>query len=750
MPDTKQTIHRHFGVLSNNKARLVCAVVLCITLGAFPAFAQSDTDPIVNEQIGTETAQQSKDAILLEADDVIYAPDEEVVTARGNVQAIQAGSVLLADEVIYYRKEDRVVAQGNVSLTDSNGNVYFGDSAELQDKFKNGIIRGFSALLKDSSRAAANEAQRIDGRKHIMRKGIFTGCRVCAEDGSEDSPTWQIKAVRIVQDKDDLTVSYRGVIFEVKGIPVMYVPYFSHPDPSVKRKSGFLMPTIGTSDQLGTVAQIPYFMALAPNYDLTLTPYLTGNDSTVLKSEWRHKTPFGEYKLRGSITNTKDRTDLNVQTDNRVTRGHIFGEGRFKATTHSAGGFQVQTTNDDTYLRRFDITNEVDLESNAYFERVKKRNYAFISGHYFQGLRLTDDPGLTPYVLPRIKAHFSFNPGRYGRINLDADALVLQRSDGIDSRRVSAGIDWEKTMTTNWGHVLKPFVHLRGDVYQTTDRKLLDPSVKRDEVVTARALPTAGLDMRWPFVRKGRKANMIIEPIVQVIASPVGGNEETISNEDSDTLVFDASSLFLANKFPGLDRWEDGQRINAGVKLGAYTPGGGYANLIFGRNFRFQETDVFGPETGLGGKQSDYVGRLIIEPVHWFSLSQNVRFDSDSFTLKLNEVIARMNWWRLNLYGSYLNVDQINERAELPEREELYFTGTMQLTKYWKTFAATRRNLLDGSPLESNFGVEYVDDCTRFNVTFKRSFFQDRDIRPADTLLFNFVFGGLGGFGSSQ
>ena len=702
--------------------------------------------PAMAEEPGAQMS--SDEPILLEADDVSYDTNAEVVTARGNVQAVQGGAVLLADEVIYYRNEDRVVASGNVSLTDEDGNTYFGDDATLSDRFQNGLINSFSALLDQSSRVAAAQAERIDGNRHLMRKGVFSSCPVCEkEDGTTSKPTWQIKAVRVVQDQEALKVSYRDLIMEVKGVPVFYFPYFSHPDPSVKRKSGFLFPTIGTSDRLGTIVETPYFMALAPNYDLTLSPLFTGDEGVVMKSEWRHRTPFGDYELSGSLTSAKDRTDANVQTNNRELFGHIFGAGRFKATRYSAAGFQYETTNDDTYLRRYNISNDVDLQSNAYFERVRDRNYAFISSYYFQGLRATDDPGLTPYVLPRIKAHHTINPGRFGRINLDGDALVLQRTEGVDSRRVSASADWQKTVTSSWGLVTKPFVHLRGDVYHTNDRYLGNGG---SDKFTSRFLPSAGIDWRMPFARQGRHATIIVEPIVQTIFAPNGGNPNSISNEDSETLVFDSTSLFFANKFPGLDRWEDGSRMNAGFKVGGYLSNGRFAQVTFGRNFRLKETDAFGAGTGLGAKQSDYVGRIEIEPVSWFSFSQNMRFDSDSLAFKLNEIRASLDWWRLRAHSSYLNVDKINAVAELPAREEVNLSGQFRITDHWSTFAGTRRDLLEGQPLQTNIGLEYVDDCTRFTVSFRRSFFRDRDIRPADTLLFNIVLNGLGGFGAGQ
>src|SRR5690606_22909364 len=117
-------------------------------------------------------------------------------------------------------------------------------------------------------------------------------------------PLWQIKADRVVWDQGTQTVSYRNARLEFLGVPVAYTPFFSHPDPTVKRKSGLLTPTFGSNSTLGLTAELPYFIALAPNRDVTITPLIASQVAPVLGLELRDQQDFGLTELDGSITYT--------------------------------------------------------------------------------------------------------------------------------------------------------------------------------------------------------------------------------------------------------------------------------------------------------------------------------------------------------------------------------------------------------------------------------------------------------------
>ena len=199
----------------------------------------------------SNTVVSSEEAVDFLADEVQYDEPNSIVRAIGSVELVQAGRILYADEIIYHLNTDRVEAAGNVALNEVNGDTYFADSLELEDKMKDGFVRGLSGALADGSRFSAETAQKIADLKIIMNKAQYTACEPCR--GNPDKPPiWQIKARNVTHHKDEARVSYNDATFEVAGLPVAYLPYFSHPDGSIDRKSGFLTPTIGFDSDLGS------------------------------------------------------------------------------------------------------------------------------------------------------------------------------------------------------------------------------------------------------------------------------------------------------------------------------------------------------------------------------------------------------------------------------------------------------------------------------------------------------------------
>ncbi len=681
----------------------------------------------------------SEGAVLIQADTVTYDQEKNIIEAAGNVELADKDRILRADTLTYYQDEDRVTIEGNVSILESSGEVIFAKNAELSDEMKNGVVHSFEAVLQENARIVGNRMTRRDGVVNKISKAVYTACDVCNDAGETKTPIWQVKAFRITQDKEKLRVTYRDAFLELFGVPVLYIPYFSHADPSVKRKSGFLFPTIGDSENIGFVYEQPYYFALSPHYDLTVAPMYTSEDGTVLKGEWRQKFRNGEMTLEGSILDAEVRTDNNIKTGDNELRGHLFGTGRFQHNNNWSYGFDVELVNDDTYLRRFSFSNEVDLETRLFALGVDDRNYVYSQAFYFQGLRANDKAGLTPIVLPMVEGRYVYETDGWGRINFDASALVLQRTEGADSSRISLGADWERTFTTKRGQVIKPFINVRGDIYHTTDVNPAHlPSLPEDSETIARALPTAGIEWRWPFIKDGGNKHYIIEPIVQAVVSSTGGNDDDIPNEDSQTLEFDTTNLFSPNKYPGYDMWEDGERLNVGVKAGAYWNKGGEISAMLGRSYRFDDDSPFSPETGLADSQSDYVGTVKFAPNKNIDISSRFRLDPDDWSLRRNDIDINAKYWRVIARARYTKSDQI-KTSSIKQRESVVMFGRLNLTKEWHVNAGLRRDIKNDLTLTNNFGITYEDECTIFSMNFRRQFYRDRDITPSDSIFFNLI-----------
>ncbi|MGO8869407.1 MAG: LPS-assembly protein LptD, partial [Alphaproteobacteria bacterium] len=254
----------------------------------FAAFAFTLIAALERPARAVEQRPPSTTPALLSADRVSYDDQLGLIVASGHVEISQGERVLLADRVTYNQHTDVVTASGNVSILEPNGEVIFANYFELTQGLKEGVALNFRLLMTDKSRFAAAGARREGGVLTEMVNGVFSPCNLC-KDNPEQPPLWQIKAARIIHYEDTHDIVDEDAIMELWGIPVAYTPYFSYPDPTVKRRTGFLPATYGDDTYLGYLVKLPYFWAIDDDKDLTIDPVLMTKTNPVLNGEYRER-----------------------------------------------------------------------------------------------------------------------------------------------------------------------------------------------------------------------------------------------------------------------------------------------------------------------------------------------------------------------------------------------------------------------------------------------------------------------------
>jgi LPS-assembly protein len=295
-------------------------------------------------------------------------------------------------------------------------------------------------------------------------------------------------------------------------------------------------------------------------------------------------------------------------------------------------------------------------------------------------------------------------------------------------------------VTPQGGHVFSFVANLRADLYYVTDTGVMSD----DTETTGRVLPNVGAEWRYPLISTEGGVRQLLEPIVQLILAPYGGNPDTIPNEDSASFEFDETNLFSINKFPGDDRVEAGPRINAGIRYAAYFDDG-LVEAIVGESFRLHEDSAFTPQSGLRDQSSDFVGRVILQPIGYFRLVNRFRADHDDFSFERNEIYAEA--FDVDLYSlkaGYLKLaPDPSDPIDPSGREEISVDGRLRVVENWWIDAAARRNLEDDKMIESRFGIAYEDECALFGIDLRRRYTRDRDIEPATSILFTFRLKGV-------
>ncbi|MHA1538648.1 MAG: LPS-assembly protein LptD [Alphaproteobacteria bacterium] len=719
-------------------ARLTVAILALLLLGAGPGLAQK--------------APSRSTPVLITADEVNYDRKRGLVLAKGNVEVSQGARILRSNSLIYNQKTKVVIAYGKVSLSEPTGEVIFADRIKLKDDLRDGVVENFRMLFPDNTRVAANSAVRSSGNRTEMRKVVFSPCRICPQH-PDRPPLWALKARRVVHDQKARDIEYYDAWMEIFGVPVLYAPYFRHPDPTVKRRSGFLAPVFGSDSELGLSVQTSYFLVLGPDKDLTLTPRVYSIANPALFAEWRHRLLNGRYDIKGSFTNVRRRDVNGGRTGGRQSRGHVFTTGLFDINELWRFGWDGGWTTDDTYLRRYDVTSRDSIVSTAFAERFKGRNYAAVRGYYFQGLRVEDDARRTPVILPLIDYNLVGKPhGKWGRWSLDLNLLGLSRFEGLNSRRLSLKAGWElPRLITRGGHVFRVGAVLQSDIYWT--QNVPDPGLPGSKFsgVTGRAFPQVYAEWRFPLVRELGNVRHTIEPRVAIIAGPNFGNSFRIPNEDSRDLELDDTNIFALNRFNGLDRIERGTRIVYGINNAFYGNRGGRTEIFLGNSYRLTRGHDFPSGSGIDDQLSDLVGRISIEPADYLRILYRFRIGTSDLQAKRHEISASAVLGAVRVSAGYFLFGANENNTEFGNREEITGGIVARIAKNWSINANSRYDLTrKGGLLSWGMGVEFKNECCTIDFQFSRSFTNDRDANADNRFFLRVVFKHLGEVSTSQ
>ena len=709
-------------------ARLASLLMLGAAVLSAPARAA--------DQIANVSGSQP---VLLQADQVIYDNDSQMVSAVGHVEIVSQNRIMTADTVSYDQAQDKVTASGHVSLTDEHGNVSFAQHVVLTDQMRDGALSGFGALIGQNGRLAAASAQRIDGRYVVANRTAYSPCKICNKPGQR-TPVWQVKAERVVYDQAEHRIRFNNATFELFGVPVLYTPYLSEPDPTVRYSSGILAPDVGNSTKLGNFLRLPYYIALSSTNDMTLAPQFTTHAGELVLGEYRARFDNGGVWLQGSgAYNSKG--GLGGGPGAQVY-DHLFGAGIYNLDDHWTTGFDAQLTNNAAYMRFYDLSTMDRLVNDLFVENNTGRSRFNLSSYYFQGLRATDLQSMIPYVLPRLD--YSVIPaGKVGggRLRMDLSSAVLERSNGPDSQRVSAEVNWRRPFVLLGGQIWTLLADAKGDFYHITNNDPINyPTVPTVSRTVSRGIPYAALDWRWPFISRAPSGNAyVIEPIAQFIAQPYGGNPAGIPVEDAEAFEFDDNNIFSFNHLPGHDLVESGPRANLGFRADAIFRSGEVEALL-GQTYRLKPDPILATYPGQNGASSDIVGRLSIKVPH-VSLADRADFDRANGTLRRHEIYLTGTLGRSSLQVSYVQLPPDALRLKLPGREEINTQADINFYENWQAFAAIRRDLQADHYLETEYGLGYEDECLAISLAYRRKYTFDTalGVPPSTSVILRFT-----------
>ena len=692
--------------------------------------------------------------IYFNADELISNDKEKIIEALGNVVVKREGMTLYADKLVYRQTPDTITAIGNVRLEEENGNVIFADNVELSDKMSFAQMNKIKAILQDESKIWAEHFHKKANNNKVMRQAVYTPCDFC--EGKE-SPLWQIRARKVTHDAEGQNVNYNDAFIELKGVPVLYTPFFSHPDPEVRRRSGFLMPNIGSNNYLGGTLQVNYFWNINDNSDFLFSPIFTTDKDVVWGGQYRRYFNKGYVDMQG--------TYLHDTNDNRPNnRGNLFAYGRYELNDYWVADTNINYASDSLYLKELDLDHEDDawLTSNVRLQYFNNRDYGSIEAYYYKlisyDLRRSNQTEYErrkynrPYVLPLMDYEIisDVSPiGSYWQNNFNF-ASVYHEEDS-SSQRMSMINAWVLPWTSPFGERYRVMASLKSDVYYVDKYRAADGGSDFSGAV-ARVFPQLGIEWKLPFIRATEDTRQIIEPVVVGVLAPNGGNlSDKIPNEDSEDVELDDTNILSLDRYSGYDRNDTGSRISYGLNWSSYGNIMGRTSAFIAQSYQFNNNSSFTSNIDNEGHFTDYVGRIYASPSPYLDLNYRFRLSKDNFEFQYSELGARIGNNLLNLYVSYIYLQENKNSSEyFDERKELYTSLRVALTRDWSLSFYNRQDLANKNrgSLEHGGELIYEDECFMFVTTVKRSNSNDPELDDGYEFNFTFYLKTLGGLGA--
>ncbi len=607
--------------------RIARAAVVFLVACLFVVPAVAQVKPITDVKLDKDKP------VDFEADVISYDKNRDFLTATGHVILTQNGMTLKTEKIIFDRKKNEITAPEKVTFTLADGTVTYAEKATLSGDMKQAAAHAMVTYMYDGTRVTSNRMKRTDDGKVVYLKRVtYTPCTVCAGK----APLWQLTARNMKEDTVNKEMRFIHSFLDIKDVPVFYLPYLKVPDFSVKRKTGLLAPSFSSSGEIKSGLTLPFFVDVADNQNLTVTPTFSPNHD-----------PLGVLDYEGLFTKGRVKLDTSLtRDDDGANQGHIRAYAQYDVTDEWRFTGQLFRASTDTYFRRYDLPNIDDtksyLSSYASLERFGVQNYFALNGYSYQSLLRRVSSDSIPIIVPVMDYHYFSDTlgdtGAYLFSRVNASAYHTRERFKSDRLTVVQGI--RVPYVSSFGAAFDVEGSIRADGYNVdTGRRRIANFQQDEHCTTGRFYPTFSAKVRYPMARVTETTTQVLEPIVMVVASPDSVNNDKIPDVDSIDQDFAATSLFSANRYSGFDRVETGTRTNYGVQWSLYGQQNLSISALIGQSYWLTEpTDDMFTLMGVDddNRFSDYVARVSMN-YKWLSMMYRTRLDQSSLAIRKNE-----------------------------------------------------------------------------------------------------------------
>ena len=666
------------------------------------------------------------DSFFLTADSIRKDDKAKTITAVGKVNIISGKTKLQADKIIYNTNKKEVFAVGNVIIFSENSDILYAKKARLNDKLESGFIKNIGVLLSNESRLAASSAISIKNKNKIVYNNVvFTSCNSCKKK-KNDNFTWKLKAKKATHLKKSKILLYEDVYLEFFKIPVLYVPIFYHPDPSVKNKTGLLRPKFSSSSIFGNVYSQPMFFNISKKSNLTFRTTLSSKEGLLLSNDYKKVNSKFALNLKSSITHgSKERLN---EPNKKLLRGHLDLNYANKVNSDLLVGANIKKSSDPSYLVRYGFSEgESVLNQNIFLESGNIYKNISFDIFKFQSLSKDYTSSNLPFIRPYIHTQWN-NLNNSKRKRNQLNQITISSVTRSNNKNVDS-VHFENYSSKNYiynGLLFKDLTKLNLDLYSNNGTSSNKNLIK--------LFPQVGLELQYPFIKYKKNESILLEPRMQVFISPNDYQNDKIRNEDSNAVDLSSSNLFDSNRYSGLDRIESGVRANYGIALKKVMNNGNILNSSIGQSYNTNKQQLFNNNSGFKEKRSEIIGDIFLNN-SIYDLSYDYRFSED-LTLNRNSLEALIKLTKTELNISYVQLKNFSS-ARHDDTEQIQYGMKKSILKNWIFNISQTRDLAGAkysTPMRTSSSLDFKNDCTLLQIKFVRDNSYDIDI-PTETNL---------------
>ena len=702
----------------------------------------------------------SADGKNLFSDKIIYKKKINIIRSFGNSRYSDGKNTIEANEFFYDLKLKTIEARNNVLLIDEEKNNFNFKEFKYYEITQKGSAFELESNLKDGSYLKSKNAN-LDKKASVLQlnEAEYTTCSNIFNKKSKFCPSWSLKSKKVIHDKKQKRITHKNAFLRIKNIPILYTPYISHPDPTVKRQSGFLPPMIKTISGLGRTIRAPYFWAISQDKDLTITPVYYFDERHMIQTSYRQAFKNGILRVENAYSEGYKRLNKTGRTGG--SRNYLFAnyDGKIKNLIFKENEIKVklQRISQQNYIRVNKINTPLfkqdirSLENTIKITSYEDSKRLEVKAGVFENLNITNNSKYT-YYLP--DGMFSYNTKKIKNFNTNFNSYFQGRKFLNDQKQgkirnvISLNSNQNVNNSTGFASALKVNIY-NNNIY---NNNVLNQ--KEDENIDNYF--TIATDITYPLAKIKKSSYQTLTP--RLFVKYTSGK---MQNAKNDNKIFNYSDIFSMNRTNNLDTPETGSSIGHGLDYSFNKNDENFKTIYstkvgIGQVIRTSRLDNMPTKSSLNNKSSDLAG-FINYNIFGKKINHNVGkpekinflkfFDKNNlginYNFNLENDLSQINRNDFKLTGTYnkfyssLSFEEKNNHVG-GDRNAIFNFKALLSDNYYFSYEG-KKNLKTDSSEYHKLAINFENDCLLASLTLSRDFYYQKDVTASKTLIFGIL-----------